>query len=895
MRVLRSSLLFVSAAAVASVFPACGGSGDSSLSSSTSMGGAATAGGASAGKAGGGGAQAGKGGSGGGAAGAATGGSSTGGAAGGAAGNGASGGAAGKGANAGGGSAGTSGKAGAGGSAGKSGSGGASAGASGAGGSGGGCTSSSQCGAGVCVFGSCCASAANVCGTACCPSGTACLFDACVVPGKSCQTANDCAAGEYCETALGTGGSGGAAGGGGKAGGAICTQPVPQAGKCLPLPPVCDAQGNPPGCFAACEYKPPVGKLTAIEKWHWGPLNAKAKPDYIDVWSTPTVGRVADANCDGKVDLLDPPNVIFVAGHTGGTCCQCNGATPTNCHTGTLRLLDGATGEEIWTLDRASPTSSGFAGMSVALGDVTGDGRIDVVAMTGEGFLVVVDGSGKVIATSDKAIVGNGDAAFGWGGGVSIADMDHDGFPEIAFAAAVFTTKGMTATGVIKQLWVGKGGIGGTGISTPLSFFADVDGAPDGNLELVAGNTAYKVDGTELWKTAGVADGFPAIGDFDKDGLPEIAVVANGTLTILHGADGTIAAGPFTLPGNGSGGPPTIADMDGDGKPEVGLAQANFYSALKIDLANKKISVLWKTANHDLSSSVTGSSVFDFEGDGRAEVIYNDECFLWVFDGVTGAVRFATPTTSFTATESSVVADVDGDGHAEILWIANGVDPGPNGWKCDEAPWNMPDPATGRPAWVKPSYGASHRGLAIFGDSASSWVGTRSQWSEHAYHVTNICDAADSACDAPDVSGSIPKSEKANWKLPWLNDFRQNVQEKGIFNAPDAIVSLDATCTDPIVLTASVKNVGLASLPAGVDVGFFLDPAPQTKLGEAKTTHPLAPGQTEKLVWTLAKGMGGPASVFQAHILIDPKNPTFHECKTDNDDSAKASPVCIKP
>jgi hypothetical protein len=54
------------------------------------------------------------------------------------------------------------------------------------------------------------------------------------------------------------------------------------------------------------------------------------------------------------------------------------------------------------------------------------------------------------------------------------------------------------------------------------------------------------------------------------------------------------------------------------------------------------IDVVWQVQNHDLSSSVTGSSVFDFEGDGKAEVIYADECFLWVFDGQTGAVRFAT-------------------------------------------------------------------------------------------------------------------------------------------------------------------------------------------------------------------------------------------------------------
>src|SRR3954453_18023139 len=103
---------------------------------------------------------------------------------------------------------------------------------------------------------------------------------------------------------------------------------------------------------------------------------------------------------------------------------------------------------------------------------------------------------------------------------------------------------------------------------------------------------------------------------------------------------------------------------------------------LKPDFVGKKIAVVGKTPNHDLSSSVTGSTVFDFEGDGKAEVIYGDECFLWVFDGQTGAGRFAAPHTSFTGTEASLVADVDGDGRSEIVMVTNGASPaaGSGGW-----------------------------------------------------------------------------------------------------------------------------------------------------------------------------------------------------------------------
>jgi len=41
------------------------------------------------------------------------------------------------------------------------------------------------------------------------------------------------------------------------------------------------------------------------------------------------------------------------------------------------------------------------------------------------------------------------------------------------------------------------------------------------------------------------------------------------------------------------------------------------------------------------SSNVTGSSVFDFDANGAAEVVYADECFLRMYDGSTGTVRYS--------------------------------------------------------------------------------------------------------------------------------------------------------------------------------------------------------------------------------------------------------------
>jgi hypothetical protein len=160
------------------------------------------------------------------------------------------------------------------------------------------------------------------------------------------------------------------------------------------------------------------------------------------------------------------------------------------------------------------------------------------------------------------------------------------------------------------------------------------------------------------------------------------------------------------LPGGGRGGPPTIADFDNDGLPEIGVAGAYRYVVLETNGTVK-----WQQPIQDGSSNFTGSSVFDFDGDGTAEVVYGDEVYLRVYRGTTGEVLYQLAKSSGTATEYPVIADVDGDGNAEIVAGANSL--------FGFGPQN---------------------GIYVIGDRNNTWVNTRQIWNQHTYHITNVND-----------------------------------------------------------------------------------------------------------------------------------------------------------
>ena len=158
-------------------------------------------------------------------------------------------------------------------------------------------------------------------------------------------------------------------------------------------------------------------------------------------------------------------------------------------------------------------------------------------------------------------------------------------------------------------------------------------------MELVAGGVAHHMDGSLYWN-AGHGTGYPAVADLDGDGKPNVVSVVGATHAVYaYKHDGTLLWGPKRRQQwrCDSVGPVRWWNAH-HCRTSTGMGclmwqrQEDGYLVLN----GQNGSVLWQsTATTDTSSRVTGSSVFDFEGDGPAEAVYNDERNLRVYDGKT--------------------------------------------------------------------------------------------------------------------------------------------------------------------------------------------------------------------------------------------------------------------
>jgi hypothetical protein len=522
-----------------------------------------------------------------------------------------------------------------------------------------------------------------------------------------------------------------------------------------------------------------------------------------------------------------------------------------------------------------------------------------------------------------------------------VHDLDDDGVPEVIFYGSVYNG----ATGAtIDESVAASVDTSGTGY---IPVVADVDG--NGRPDLVAGAQLYTWEPVmRRWaplQTLPADYGHTAVADFGTfpgatataddravlDGIAEIAVVYSGVARVFNIAGRELFAANLIGIGGvpGYGGPPTIADFDGDGRVEFASAGATAYIVFDLDCrgtpdattcpSQRTDGLAWAQQSQDGSSNRTGSSVFDFDGDNRAEVVYGDECFTRVYDGVTGKVVYSRFRTSCTWYENPLVVDTDADYNAEFVSTSNtncsvacpALEPIFDGVQClddSDCPVTAPcrreapndalgrcrcgsDPDCGGDGFVcrDPIAGpsaagmvcrasnpgpATAKGVRVLADSVDRWVNTRTIWNQHAYSVTNV-----------DEAGHIPTTSQwlQNWKQTGLNNFRQNSPGAGAIPGaiPDLTVRQTKVTCDASgpVITAEVCNRGTEPVAPGLPVAVYAVGPPQELRCMTMTTARIFPGNCTSASCTWA----GPPG--DGVVVVDDRGNatgTNFECREDN-------------
>ncbi|MBO84264.1 MAG: hypothetical protein CL927_02805 [Deltaproteobacteria bacterium] len=641
--------------------------------------------------------------------------------------------------------------------------------------------------------------------------------------------------------------------------------PLVGSGAAMTPAPACldeDALPDLVGFDEACASEAETASIEAVVEWE--------RDAFIEFWEydqilmAPVVGQLTDDDGDGDIDLDDIPDIVVMTDDGGR-----EGSTH-----GILRRMSGDGSGDVLSRQRSlygdGVQIHPYRYSNAALGDLNGDGVAEVVVMSsviagalGDPSDPIEDpddpvwpeppthssGSRQAVSGGDICVLTayTADLELLWVasdvqvdcGGHAPALVDLEGDGSVEALVGPYIVRGTDGALLARNDDAEGRFFAYEEIGMHVTA-ADLD--MDGVSEVILGHTLVDPQGNTICQASGLEDGYTAPADVNADGFGEVVVVGNGVVGVYDHDCRVLSS--WTLVGGGTGGPPTISDFDIDGEVEIGVAEAETYTVYERDGT-----VLWSHPVSDDSSYATGSVVFDFEADGRPEVVYADETRLWILAGEDGAVRLEDDRhASRTLHEYPTIADLDGDGASEIIV--------PNGGGHQ---------------------GENRVGLYVLGAAEGGWLMSRPVWNQHAYSIVNVGDDL-----------SIPAPAVSNW--PTHNNFRSgDPQPLASWQVADPVPVAELCLSEceegRISVLVRAGNSGSVDFDAGVPVSLYTQPSDPVHLGTEWTTQSVAPGAASAVLrFELA-----PSDVLEEALwlVVDDDNGAeivLEECLEDNNE-----------
>ncbi|MDR0799520.1 MAG: FG-GAP-like repeat-containing protein, partial [Dysgonamonadaceae bacterium] len=383
--------------------------------------------------------------------------------------------------------------------------------------------------------------------------------------------------------------------------------------------------------------------------------------------------------------------------------------------------------------------------------------------------------------------------------------------------------------------------------------------------------------------------------DMDHDGKLDLLisyVTPDDSCTVLYIADpvsGTVKASKY-IPLAGSSSYPFVGDIDGDGNVEIVIIKSVSGSGTATDVRNVMyafkydgtplLQTFW-TLSHGDGSGATGMTLFDFDQDGKAEIVYRDMQHLRIIDGTAdGAINYPDrnkaifDNTSGTGTEYPVVADVNGDGQAEIIII--GASP------------------------LIAGTGSSLGALWIFrsGSADSPWAPARPVWNTPAYNPVYVNDDLSIPAN-PLNPASLFVDNDGNYLQPFNNFLQQSTLLNGEGKMLSYGSDLAFDLSVPIVysnytgatvdVTFNIVNTGDADFSGILDVSaYILQSGTFTKVQTYILNITIPSGTSIPISYTITGLPAGidPANVMQIRINESDDNFLVPECNYSGNFSA---------